>query len=549
MIKSWQRTILVFSILLIVFNLNVNAILYQCFADSTKPSTCNTNGLNTRVCPNIVDCLKYLQSIQNLNSTSQFKISLPNAYYSSSTSCNLSFSFSIGLTISNVGQQTPIVDCQYQSSFIKDSSSLTINGLHITNAINSAITSPPSQSVLSIYQSTFTNCSGPNGGALSITYPTSLTVYFSFFINNTATTGVGGAIYASTANIFRSSFSNNTAAQQGGAIFSEELTVQNTGFIGNHVVNGGGGAIYSLDSHITGSTLRNNYAQQGGAINSEFIGMDTNYMYGNSAEQGGAIYLRSSIRSNELTNSLLYNNTASSDGGAMYIDSASPQSSLDLTKSSIYNNTATNIGGAFYFNKTSTGFLFNGQVYNNTVLNTKYADNPISQEYGCDDSSFVNCNFCSSANCNVCEKNKGICLREPGDQETELTKKKKGGGSEDTGPVLCLLSSFGCDHGTCSLIANDTFTCACDSGYSGSKCNNGGSSASSNSSSSDSSHPSPSPSPTPKPSKSKKDRALAISLPIVFSILGIMFIVVVYLILKKKKQQTHEYSALPIQVE
>ncbi|KAF2077609.1 hypothetical protein CYY_001072 [Polysphondylium violaceum] len=547
--KYWQNSIILILTILFVLN-SVDATLYQCFADTTKPSTCNTNGLAIRVCPTILNCLEYLSSIKNLNSTSQFKISLPNPYYSSSTSCNLSFSFAIGLTISNVGDQTPIVDCQYRSPFIKSGSSLTVNGLHITNAINSAITAPPSQSVVSIYQTTFTNCSGVDGGALSISYPTSLTVYFSFFTNNSAT-GLGGAIYASTTNVFRSSFSNNTATSMGGAIYSQELTVQTSGFIGNIAQQGGGGAIFSLETHISGSTLRNNSAPQGGAIDTEFIGADSNSIYENTAQQGGAIYIRSSIRQNQMTNCKIYNNTVTSDGGALYIYSASTQSELDLTKTSIFDNKAANIGGAFYFNQTSTSFLFNGNVYNNTALNPKYADNSVAQEFGCDDSSFANCNFCSSINCNTCQKNKGICLKEQGsnekNDEDDVGKKRGGGGSsEDDVPVLCLLSSFGCDHGTCSLKANNTFTCSCSSGYSGSKCNNGGSSSSSNSSSSE---PAPTPTITPKPSKSKKDKALAISLPIVFVFLGIIFLVVVYFILKKKRPTEQGYSALPIQVE
>ena len=136
----------------------------------------------------------------------------------------------------------------------------------------------------------------------------------------------GGAIYSNSASVvtvINSSLYNNTANNQGGAIYSKDgvVTVINSSLF-NNTVKDDGGAIFSGSSGVVT------------VINSSLY---NNTVGGN----GGAIY--SNGGSVTVTNCSLYSNTANGDGGAMYAGN------VNITNSVIVNNNA-NDGDAIYTN-------------------------------------------------------------------------------------------------------------------------------------------------------------------------------------------------------
>lgn len=163
----------------------------------------------------------------------------------------------------------------------------------------------------------------------------------STFSNNASTNFAGGALLissdagADSTTIDKSTFSNNSADDSGGAIDSSAtLTVTNSTFDNNEAGDdgGSGGAINSsANLTVTNSTFSNNTAgANGGAIASfSFGGAEVNItnstISGNSAKgHGGGISFGETFNESSLNNVTIYNNTADSDdngsgdGGGFY---------------------------------------------------------------------------------------------------------------------------------------------------------------------------------------------------------------------------------------
>ena len=149
-----------------------------------------------------------------------------------------------------------------------------------------------------------------SGGAINA--ENFVTIYNSTFEGNEAEFE-GGAIYASSGEIFLSTFSNNSAVN-GGAIYAENgLLAENSTFENNTSENIGG-AIYASSGEIFLSTFSNNSAENGGAVfidSSGFLSVENSTFYLNSAmNEGGAIY----ASSGEAYFSTFLNNEATSSG-------------------------------------------------------------------------------------------------------------------------------------------------------------------------------------------------------------------------------------------
>ena len=131
-------------------------------------------------------------------------------------------------------------------------------------------------------------------------------------------TSYGGAVYwigNSDANLHNSSFNENRA-DLGGAIYSGRTTrIYDTSFIGN--VAEKGGALYGAlgDDILTNVTFELNSAKKGGAIFTDNVQI---MMY----------------------DSLLRNNTAEQEGGAIYHNYADRTTSSEIKNTDIVNNTA-----------------------------------------------------------------------------------------------------------------------------------------------------------------------------------------------------------------
>lgn len=204
-----------------------------------------------------------------------------------------------------------------------------------------------------------------NGGAIYAN-KVNLTLNNVTIKNSTALNGGALAINGNF-NILSSEFINNTASNDGGAIYiysgasqngaSNIYSISNSNFTDNAADNNGG-AISTADAlKIKSSYLyRNTAALNGGAIfasnvNELIIDIDENTFCESSAVNGGALYLSNSNRNITVKNNIFIENTANSFGGSIF---------LKDTNAYLYNN---NMGG----NEASNGnciyqenSLFNG---------------------------------------------------------------------------------------------------------------------------------------------------------------------------------------------
>lgn len=181
--------------------------------------------------------------------------------------------------------------------YVISTSTLTVNNSSFIN--NDATISSGAIEVLGtaiINNSTFTNNSSPNGGAIRGNFGATLTITNSTFTNNNS--DYGGAISNdSTLSITNSSFIGNDATITGGAIQNDlgSVTISTTTFTGNNsdVV---GGAIHNSGTiTITNSTINNNTAfslgdgvnNSGGVVNSQNTHYENNDCSGTAIVDNG----------------------------------------------------------------------------------------------------------------------------------------------------------------------------------------------------------------------------------------------------------------------
>ncbi|WP_405290225.1 lectin like domain-containing protein [Methanobrevibacter sp.] len=213
-----------------------------------------------------------------------------------------------------------------------------------------------------IYDSTFENNSALNGGAIG----TAELVSNCIFINNSADNG--GAIH--NANIInRSTFTNNSAFI-GGAIYNSgtnEIYVFNSDFTSNHaqyagaIYNIGTGGLYVFDSDFT-----SNHAKNAGAIYSQknyytqYISNTLIYssMFANNSADntGGCIYSTGKLN----VYSSVFENNFADYGGTIFSNSE-----LNIRKSSFIENMANTSGGAIYINENAIKSVENCEFINN----------------------------------------------------------------------------------------------------------------------------------------------------------------------------------------
>lgn len=184
---------------------------------------------------------------------------------------------------------------------------------------------------------------GSNGGGINSTG--TLTITNTTFTSNSATNN-GGAIYINggTATITSSTFNTQNAAviDDGAAIYLNNgtLSINNSTFTNNDTSNGFGGAIYQDDGTLnigitTGNTFTNNDAN-------DTVGMG-------EEGAGGAIYKTGgnmTIGAVGVTNTF-NTNTTDGSGGAIYVDATGTYS---ITNATFTSNSSANEGGAIHNN-------------------------------------------------------------------------------------------------------------------------------------------------------------------------------------------------------
>lgn len=179
----------------------------------------------------------------------------------------------------------------------------------------------------------------------------------------------GGTIYQSalcTLVIYgNTTFAGNTSTGSGGAICAYgSVTIRDTVFTGNSAKNQGG-AIYFANSSNTyltrrnlleGCTFTNNQATHGGAVS----------LYSSDSEfaSGAILEVRNCTFTGNIAASAASKSTASY-GGAFYLER---KSSLTLVDSVLKENQARTEGGAIYASGASTMQMTDAEFASNTVL-------------------------------------------------------------------------------------------------------------------------------------------------------------------------------------
>ena len=249
-----------------------------------------------------------------------------------------------------------------------------------------------------------------NGGAITFKDVSTNSIFTGDFINNTAALNGGGVNYRQTPHniTFNCNFIGNDAPTGGGVNFFEsfENVIFNGEFIGNSAVNGG--AIAVGEGIIKDVSFKNNTAaNNGGAVYFSQSGnvLDCNFSNNNATYDGGAVYFN---RNGNVTDCNFTGNTASRDGGAVYF-----YYDGNVTNCNFINNTAAERGGAVYFNGngevTDCNFTDNsagyqgGAVYfissgaTHEVRNCNFTDNCASSQGGAirfsSSGTVTNCNF------------------------------------------------------------------------------------------------------------------------------------------------------------
>ena len=276
----------------------------------------------------------------------------------------------------------------------------------------------------SIFNNThFIDNSAKTGGAIGITYKNndikSLTFENTEFIHNTALIDDGGAINIGpwghtvlTGTTFKKvSFINNTAKQNGGALYVTKDTKSNTfeevEFINNTAKENDGGAVRfgaSKQNYITQENtfknvkfINNTANQNGGALyvtgeSTSNIFETVDFINNTAVNNGGAINFYNAVKDTSFNDILFYKNSApNSEGGAVNCDKGMENTTFNNTlfadNHALYTSAiAINASG-----ETSSTTIENSIFYNNTANNHAliWIGNPVSDNV-IHDSIFLN---------------------------------------------------------------------------------------------------------------------------------------------------------------
>jgi predicted outer membrane repeat protein len=213
---------------------------------------------------------------------------------------------------------------------------LTVNNSTFTSnratAVGGAIYTP----ILTVSGSTFTgNKAGTGGGAIFFTQSAgaNFTITDSTFVNNSATTNDGGAIWSGgIASITGCTFDGNTADGEGGAIRAgRSLYISDSVIINNHANDIGGIAV----------------EPSGEGFNSWMSVNRCNISHNTSNRRAGGLLFGGGVQNftASISNSTISGNTAGLQGGGIFISDAA----VTLSNVTVDGNTATDLGGGIFF--------------------------------------------------------------------------------------------------------------------------------------------------------------------------------------------------------
>lgn len=182
------------------------------------------------------------------------------------------------------------------------------------------------------------------------------------FSGNSAISGDGGAIYTSYGcTINKGSFGGNSAGTDGGAVCSSnyvnvDVTGTGTSSFSDNSAGGDGGAIWAGDVSIKNGSFENNSATGDGGAICHPTGYYGEAAYeacsfsGNSAKNGGAVYMPSNVSEVYISDSSYENNKAvNGHGGAIYYNASNAEGDNYICSTSFDGNSVTGgFGGAIY---------------------------------------------------------------------------------------------------------------------------------------------------------------------------------------------------------
>ncbi len=240
--------------------------------------------------------------------------------------------------------------------------------------------------VITLTKATFsTNSAVGDGGGMEAD-DSQVIISGSTFSGNTAGGSGGGIFNAATVSVTNSSFTTNTATGgNGGGIvqgLAGDITIQCSTFTGNSAPNAGidaqGGAIFAANSmgtnliDVENSTLKqNSAASDGGAIyaNGNKVVVNKSTFDHNTATQGEGGAIDDALGGIVVTDSSFTNNTSKADGGGFSADGGD----VSVTRGIISGNIATNgMGGGFAAGQSNTGIV---SVIDSTICNNTAGGN------------------------------------------------------------------------------------------------------------------------------------------------------------------------------
>ncbi len=220
-----------------------------------------------------------------------------------------------------------------------------------------------------IQDSNFVDNSANEGGALNYDTPDGLTIERTSFSSNSAATRGGAASLDGPVTVVSSTFENNAASADGGAIFYEDgtgmwdLGVLDSVLEANTTTGGAGGAVAATgDVVVVQSAIRDNAAAAqngGGVFGTARVTVTRSEISGNEAlNEGGGIYATDEL---SLNNSTVSDNTANIGGGVSVIGSVS-----NLNHSTIVDNVGRDSGGGLNSGGMTAPSLYATVIANNT---------------------------------------------------------------------------------------------------------------------------------------------------------------------------------------
>ena len=197
---------------------------------------------------------------------------------------------------------------------------------------------------------TLANGVGIFGGALNATWPDSLQIFNSRFVDNSAS--FGGAIYVvmtGSPEIANSQFTGNQASRRGGAVRMDahDPSIHGSRFENNYAVQTGGGVDRTGGSR---AALRDNVfignaaGESGGAMRALRVDVSTSVFEGNHAPLGGALHLIDNQSDHSRLDSNVFARNSAEDFPVLYAIRASQ---VHVDNATIVGNSAT-VGSSLF---------------------------------------------------------------------------------------------------------------------------------------------------------------------------------------------------------